>query len=143
MNCGSICRKVTKIRWSLSYHYNYIWLVTITKSPFSKWSPPVTETGPSHGLRGQSPLSTHCHRSQLSKQDLGEIPILDASPSCHFTISSILPSLEFNSLLETPTIVEAKGSQCTDRHKQSYRVKVIIFHAQIQRREALVLKACR
>lgn len=142
MNCGSICRKVTKIRWSLSY-YNYVWLVSITKGPFSKWSSPVTETGPSDGLRGLSPLCIHCHRSQLSLDEgLGEIPVLGASPSCHFIITSILPSLDLNSLLETHTVVEAKGSQCTDRHKQSYRVKVIIFHAQSQRREALMLKAC-
>lgn len=39
MNCGSICRKVTTIRWSLSYHYHYIRLVIGTKSPFchSDW----------------------------------------------------------------------------------------------------------
>lgn len=142
MNCGSICHKVTKIRWSLSYHYNYIWLLLSQRAP-SQSGHLLSQSWPKSQPEGLIPTEHSLpQESTLSEWGLGEIPVLDASPSCHFTITSVLPSLEFNSLLETPTMVEAEGSQCTDRHKQSYRVKVIIFHAQNQRREALMLKAC-
>lgn len=144
MNCGSICRKVTTIRWSLSYHYDYIWLVTVTKSPSSKWSPPVTVAGSSHSPGGLIPTKhSPPQESTPSEEGLGEVPVLDASPSCHFTIASPSPSLEINSLLETQPAEEAKGSQCADRHKLNYRVKVVIFHAQNQKDEALMLQACR
>lgn len=56
MNCGSICHKVTTIRRSLSYHYNYIWLVTVTRSPVSVWSPPVVVIRPNHSPERLIPI---------------------------------------------------------------------------------------
>jgi len=41
---------------------------------------------------------------------MGEVPVLDASRSYHFTTALLFPPLEFNTLLENPQLKKTKGA---------------------------------